>query len=124
MLMLADTTIVAIWSIVAGIAALAIFFKVINWFEEGGVRSSSSPSSFKLRGVLDTQTFLTVHTTGETFEDVCILGYTDASSVKGAVPWELNGMVILGHRNGARSIITAKRIKQIDVPAEVRETPA
>ncbi|MFI4855174.1 MAG: hypothetical protein ACIAQF_09410 [Phycisphaerales bacterium JB065] len=119
----AETTFVtAIWSIVGAIMALAIFFKAMRWLEYA-LNKGKGPAKFSLKGVLDRTTFVTVHVSGgEKYEDVRILGYTDSSAEKGIVPWELTGMVVLEHRDGGKTVISAKRIRSIEIPATDRAT--
>ncbi|MEM8783250.1 MAG: hypothetical protein AAGE65_10410 [Planctomycetota bacterium] len=107
-----EETISIVGPVVGGIIALAIFFKLLN----KTASSSDSPTRIAFKGVLDDETLATVHVTGgKTFEDVRLIGFTDSSSVKGPFPYELNGMVILEHRDGRRTMIQAKSIRMIEV---------
>ena len=115
----------AIWSIVGGIAVLAIFFRVANWIERA-LSKGKAPASLSLKGVLDKTTYVTLHVSGgEKYEDVRVLGYTDATTGKGSFPWELSGMAVLEHRDGSKTVVAAKRIRCIEIPAsgETDERP-
>lgn len=103
---------VGILCLALGIMALALFFTALSWL--GSRVRGAKPESLAVRGVLKKGTWATVHMTGaETFEQVRLLGFTDSQSVKGHIPWDLNGMVILEDREGKRLLVRAKAIRMI-----------
>lgn len=100
-------------AIAIAIMVLTIFFKTVNWI--GGM-FNRSPAKFAFKGILDEKSLVTVHlTTGKSYEGVRLLGFTDTSSVKVDIPYQLHNMVILEHSDGRRSIIQAKSIRSIEV---------
>lgn len=104
--------------IVGAIVFLTLFFKLIGWLS---ARSAVKRLPFK--GVLDELTVATVHLVGgATIENVRVIGFTDPSSAKDMLPYELRGMVILEHADGRRMLIQAKTVRMIEVPATVRST--
>ena len=105
--------------IVGAIVFLTLFFKLIGWFD---ARSAVKRLPFK--GVLDELTVATVHLVGgATIENVRVIGFTtDPSGAKDMLPYELRGMVILEHADGRRTLIQAKTVRMIEVPATVQST--
>ena len=55
--------------------------------------------------------------TGETFEPLRFVGFTNSETMKTHLPFELNGMVILEDENKTRFLVRAKNIRMIDVTA-------
>ncbi len=115
----ATLTIVTILTIagalVGVIVVLTLFFKVIGHF---GSKGASNTERLNLRGVIDEQTKVTVHlSTGVTFENVLLIGFTRADDAKQAFPYELTGMTILKHLDGSKTLIQSKLIRMIEVPS-------
>ena len=109
-------TISVVGPIVGGIVFLTLFFKLMGWIDR---KFSRKPNRISFKGVLNERTLSTVHLgTGVTFENVKIIGFTDAPSGKGMFPHELRGMVILEHLDGRRTLIQAKNIRMIEVAAK------
>lgn len=106
---------VGIVCVVLGIIALAMFFTALNWLS----RSGAKPESMAVRGVLKNDTWVTVHTqTGETFERVRFIGFTNTESLKNHLPYDLNGMVILEDPEKKRVLVRAKAIRMIVIAPE------
>jgi hypothetical protein len=100
--------------IVGAIMVLTVFFKVVGWMS-GRFPASTTRIAFK--GVLDARTRATVHlSNGTTLENVRFIGFTEAGSAKHPFPFELQGMVILEHPDGRRTMVPAKLIRMIEVP--------
>ena len=107
---------IVVGSIVAGIMILTFFFKLINWIE---CLVKKNPTRIAFKGVLNEQTRVTVFlANGTTFENVRLRGFTDTSSMKEHLPYELNNMVILEHANGRHSLIPARNIRIIETQPE------
>ena len=100
---------VAILCIALGIMALAVFFTLLSRLTQSGAK----PDALAIRGILKKNTWATVHTASETFDRVKFLGFTNTESIKTHLPYELNGMVILEHPDGTRTLIRAKAIRMI-----------
>lgn len=97
---------------VFSIMALALFFHVLAWMTGKGQR----PDSLAIRGILKKETMATVEMEdGKKFERVRFLGYTNAQSIKNALPFELNGLVILDDEPGNRYLVRAKDIRMITI---------
>lgn len=104
--------------IVASIIVLTLFFRGLAWLSRVG----GKPETLSVRGVLKKNTLATVHlSSGEVFERVRLIGYTDPGTIKTHLPYELNGMVILEEENGTRFLVRAKQIRMIVIAPE---TPA
>lgn len=102
-------------AIVLGVVALATFFYLASRLTGD---PQESPRRVGIRRVLDDRTRAAVHlAAGAVIEDVRFVGHISADSIKGGVPYELRGMVILEHPDGRRTLIQAKLIRQIEVPA-------
>lgn len=100
-------------TIVVAIMVLTAFFKIINWV---GRKLENNPVRIGFKGVLNNRTLATVHlTTGTVLENVRLIGFTEGSTMKGHIPYELHSMVILEHADGRRTIIQAKSIRMIEV---------
>jgi hypothetical protein len=101
--------------IVGTIFALTLFFKAIAWLSAKGTTSET----IAVRGVLAETTFATVQlASGQTFDRVRFLGFTNSESVKTHIPYELNGMVILEDEKQQRYLVRARDIRMIVVPPE------
>lgn len=101
--------------IVAAIVVLTLFYRGLAWL----TGSSSKADTIAVRGVLKTETRATVHVSGkEPFERVRLIGYTNADSIKGRIPYELNGMIILEDEQKTRFLIRARDIRMIEVPPD------
>src|SRR5688500_6364672 len=112
-----EETISVIGPIVGGIIILTLFFKLLGWISG---KSSPSPRRVAFKGILDEHTLCTIHLGGgTTYENVRLIGFTDSSSAKGPFPYELNGMAILEHTDGRRTLIQAKNIRTIEVGPKV-----
>jgi hypothetical protein len=99
--------------VVGGIVFLTLFFKLVGWIAR---KSTKGATRVALKGLLDDRTLCTVHVgNGKTFENVRLVGFIDASSGKGAIPYQLNGMAVLEHADGRRTLIQAKHIRMIEV---------
>ena len=112
---------VGILCVALGIMALAIFFKALSWFGSRGAK----PETMAVRGVLKKDTWVTVHMAGsEMFERVRFIGFTNTSSMKTHLPYDLNGMVILEDQEKKRYLVRAKAIRMIVIApvAEVGES--
>ena len=93
---------------------LTLFFKLIGYFDS---KKTPNTERVKLRGVMDENTRVTVHlSNGTVFEDVVLVGFTQADNFKQAFPYELSGMSILEHPNGSKTVIQSKLIRMIEVP--------
>jgi len=103
-------------AIVAAIVVLTLFFKLLNWGRRG---AAFETTRFAVTGVFDGKTPSTVHlSNGSTIEDVRILGFTDSSSAKTAFPYELGHTMVLRHPDGRHTLVQAKTIRRIEVPAQ------
>ncbi|MBX9579857.1 MAG: hypothetical protein K2X87_06070 [Gemmataceae bacterium] len=105
-------------AVVIGIVALATFFYVVSWLTGD---SEARARRVGIKRVLNDRTIATVHlVSGTVFENVRFVGYTSSDSIKGGLPYELHGMVILEHPDGRRTLIQAKLVRMIEVPAPAR----
>ena len=105
---------VAILCIVLGIISLSIFFTFL-------VRSDSAeakPDTLAIRGILKKDTWVSIHTSNETFKRVRFIGFTNTESFKTHIPYDLDGMVILEDPEQKRYLIRAKSIRLIEIAAE------
>lgn len=106
-----EQTISVVGPIVGAIIVLVLFAKLMSWL------GSKGPKRLAFKGILDEDTPATVHlTNGSTFENVRLVGFTDASHQKGAFPYELHNLLILQHPDGKRTLIPAKNVRMIEVP--------
>jgi len=98
-------------AVVLAIMLLTLFYKVL------ALGQGAKPETIAVRGVLKKDTLATVHVFGhKTFERVRFIGFTNTSSMKTHLPFELNGMVILEDEAKVQYLIRAKDIKMIVVP--------
>jgi hypothetical protein len=93
-----------------GVMMLAVFFTALAW-----VKDRLSPSrSIKIKGFLNKTDRVTLHLSrGETLENVRFVGFTDPSSFKGGIPYQLSNMVILESHSGERILLRADSIRSI-----------
>ena len=88
-----EVSISVVGAIALAIAGLALFFKLLAM-----VSLKSGVQRIAIRGVIGEGKLNRVNmSNGESFENVEVLGAIDASHQKGAVPWELHGMLVLRH---------------------------
>ena len=115
----AEDFIYGIGAVVVGIMVLTLFFIVINRITR---MLESTPSRIAFKGVLNESTLATVRLIdGKVIENVRLVGFTDATRGKGNIPYQFNGMVILEHTDGRRTLMQAKSIRTIEVgPDEPR----
>ena len=101
--------------IVGAIVVLTLFFRGLAWLSSAG----SKPETLAIRGVLKKNTLATIHlSSGETFERVRFVGFTNSETMKTHFPFELNGMVILEDEQKTRILVRAKNIRMIVVGHE------
>ena len=109
-----EETVSIVGPLVGAIIVLALFFKFMGWVSR---QSPARPTRIGFKGILDDKTRATIHlSNGTSFEDACLLGFTDSESIKGHFPYELQGMVILGLPDGRKVLVQAKLIRMIEVP--------
>ncbi|MDF1789011.1 MAG: hypothetical protein P1U82_24325 [Verrucomicrobiales bacterium] len=111
----ATQTILAFAGAIVGVVVfLTLFFKIIRHFD---LKKAPNTERVKLRGVMDENTRVTVHlSNGNVFENVVLVGFTQADNIKQAFPYELSGMSILEHPDGSKTVIQSKLIRMIEVP--------
>lgn len=108
-----EQTISVVGPIVGAIVVLALFFRLLG---SAGHRSASATTRFVVKGIFDGNTPATVHlSSGNSLEDVRILGFTEPPSAKAPFPFELSRMVILQHPDGRHTLVQAKMIRKIEV---------
>ncbi len=97
------------------VMVLTLFFRTLSWISGAG----SKPETMAIRGVLKKNTYAKVHlTSGETFDRVRFVGFTNIQTLKTHLPYELNGMVILEDEQKQRTLVRAKNIRMIVVAAD------
>lgn len=112
-----EPTFSVIGAFALGIMTLTLFFRCLGHLDDRKV--AASPSRILLKGVLDEKTVATVHLgNGSIFENVRLVGFTDSGSIKGGFPFEFQGMAILEHPDGRRTMVQTKLIRMIEVPAK------
>lgn len=106
---------VGVLCLTLAIMALTLFFNALSWLWNRG----GKPEALAVRGVLKKDTWATVHMTrAETFKHVRFVGFTNAESMKGRLPYELNGMVILEDPEGTRFLVRAKDVRMIVIASD------
>src|SRR2546428_7793334 len=97
-------------AVCVGIMILAVFFTAL-----AAVKERLSPSrSIKIKGFLKKADRVTVLLNrGEALENVRFVGFTDPSSFKGGIPYQLSNMVILESSSGERILLRADSIRSI-----------
>ena len=99
---------------VGAIMVLTVFFRLLGWVSG---RSAASVTRIAFKGILDERTRATVHlSNGTSFKGARFVGFTDSGSIKGAFPYQLQGMVVLELPDGGRVLVLAKLIRMIEVP--------
>lgn len=102
-------------AIVGAIIVLTLFYRGLSWLSGAGTKLGT----MAVHGILKKDTIATVHlASGDTFERVRFIGFTNTETMKAHLPFELNGMVILEDEQKTRFLVRAKNIKMIVVAAE------
>ncbi|QDU88053.1 hypothetical protein Pla175_14230 [Pirellulimonas nuda] len=108
-----EKAISVVGAIALGIVFCAVFFTLL-----GMLRRDGGVNRIKIAGVLGEGKRCNVFLgSGKVYENVRIVGVTNSSQAKGGFPWELHGMMILEHDDGRHTLIQAKLIRSIDIPA-------
>ena len=98
-------------AICIGIIVLTVFFTVVGYFK-GKARGFDF---LKLNGFIKDGKLVNVHLSGgKSLSGVRLVGFTDQSTGKDGVPYQLSSMVVLETTKGSRIFIRADSVKMIE----------
>lgn len=111
----------AIGAICLGIMALAVFFTVLS-----AVNSRLAPARYvKLKGLLKGAEVVDVHlTSGKVMEALSFVGFMDAASTKGGLPYQLQNMVVFEKSDHRRVMLRGDLIKIIETRGAGESLPS
>ena len=100
----------------AGIIILAVFFTGLSYFK----RATRGFDVVKLKGFIKDGKLINVLLSGgKSVLGVRFVGFTDQSTGKGGIPYQLSGMVVLETTKGARILIRADSVRMIEEVEDV-----
>lgn len=93
-----------------GVMILAVFFNVL-----AAVKRAISPvKKITIKGFLKDHDRVTLQMKrDEAMEDVRIVGFLDATSAKGVLPYQLANMMVVETRSGERILLRAEDVRSI-----------
>jgi hypothetical protein len=95
----------------SGIIILALFFTALGYFK----RLTRGFVIVTTKGFIKEGRLINVHlSAGKIYHGVRFIGFTDQSSTKGGVPYQLSQMVVCETVNGARILFRADAVRIIE----------
>jgi hypothetical protein len=99
-----------------GIIVLTAFFTVVGYFK----RKTRGFDIVKMKGFVKDGGLVHVHlSSGQVYRDVRFVGFSDQSSAKGGVPFQLSQMVVCETRKGARVFFRPDAVRIIEEVEDV-----
>ncbi|WP_337176292.1 hypothetical protein [Paludisphaera sp.] len=107
-------------AIILVVVVLTLFFKLLDRLGRG---DPGPIRRLDARGVLDPRLRVTIHMVDRAvMSDVRVLG-TLLDVVDQGAPVQLREMLVVEHQDGRRSLIRARNVKSIEVPAPAGRAP-
>ena len=95
----------------AGIIILALFFTGLSYFK----RTTRGFDVVKLKGFIKDGRHVNVHLSdGHVHQGLRFVGFTDQSSVKAGIPYQLSQMVVCETAKGARVFFRSEAVRIIE----------
>ncbi len=99
----------------AGVIILALFFFAVGYFR----RRTRGFQVVKMNGFIKEGRLVNVHLSGgKILSNVRFIGFTEAGSTKGGIPWQFSQMIVCETSKGARVLFRADAVRIIEEAEE------